>query len=130
MVAFVRDVLEHEPARVHDAFAAIESATRDGRAALLARDRDAIVPIVRRAESALEALGVVPRGIAEVIRKIEAEGGAAKISGAGGRTGTGAGLVLVTHADPDWLARFAAPRGWVSHPVRLGAQGLRDEVAR
>jgi mevalonate kinase len=129
MVAAVRRLLDREPARVREAFAEIEGATRDGCAALSSGDDAAYVPIVRRAEAALEALNVVPSTVREAIRAIEAEGGAAKISGAGGFTGAGAGLVLVVHPDPAWHTRFSSPAGWIAHRVRLGAEGLRTEVA-
>jgi mevalonate kinase len=125
----VRRVLDREPARARDAFAAIESATLEGRAAILSGDDDAFIPIVRRAEAALETLGVVPAGVHETIRAIEADGGAAKVSGAGGLTGARAGLVLVVHPDPAWHERFVPPTGWRAHRVRLGAQGLRSEIA-
>jgi len=129
MVGAVRHLLDREPARVREAFATIDAATRDGCAALSRGDDAAFVPIVRRAEAALEALDVVPDPVRAAIRAIEAEGGAAKISGAGGRTGEGAGLVLVVHPDPVWHARFSKPDGWTEHRVRLGAPGLRTEVA-
>jgi mevalonate kinase len=128
MVSAVRRLAEREPARVGAAMAAIEAAAREGRAALERGDAAAFVPIVRRAEAALETIEAVPAGVRAAIRAIEALGGAAKISGAGGRSGAGAGLVLVVHPDPDWLARFAAPAGWIADPVRLGAAGLREEV--
>ena len=129
MVGAVQLLLDREPTRVREAFATIEAATRAGCDALLTGDDTALVPIVRRAEAALEALGVVPEPVLGAIRAIEAEGGAAKISGAGGRSGAGAGLVLVVHPDPEWHQRFTAPAGWMAHPVRLGAEGLRSEVA-
>lgn len=129
MVASVRRLLDREPALVREAFETIEDSTRDGRTALLRGDGAAFVPIVRRAESALEAIGVVPTGVLEAIRAIEAEGGAAKVSGAGGLTGAGAGLVLVAHPDPEWHERFVPPAGWTAHRVRLGAEGLREELA-
>ena len=129
MVAAVRRLLDREPARVRDAFATSESATEDGRKALLSGNVDALVPIVRRAEAALEAIGVVPETVRDAIRKIEAAGGAAKISGAGGSTGPGGGLVLVVHPDPSWHARFVPAPGWAAHRVRLGAPGLRSEEA-
>jgi mevalonate kinase len=129
MVDTVRRLLDREPARVRAAFESIEATTRDGRDALVRGDGAALVPIVRRAEAALEAIGVVPGAVIEAIRAIEADGGAAKISGAGGLTGAGAGLVLVVHPDPAWHDRFAAPAGWTAHHVRLGAEGLRAELA-
>jgi mevalonate kinase len=129
MVAAVRRLLDREPVRVREAFAAIDAATREGCAALSRGDDAAYVPIVLRAEAALEALDVVPQNVREAIRVIEAAGGAAKISGAGGRSGGGAGLVLVAHPDPAWHARFSEHAGWTPHRVRLGAEGLRTEVA-
>ena len=128
MVEAVRGLHGRDPVRVREAFATIEAATRDGRAALVGNDPKALVAIVRRAEAALETLDVVPEGVRASIRAIEAEGGAAKISGAGGRGGSGAGLVLVVHPDPAWHARFTPPAGWLAHNVRLGAEGLRMEV--
>jgi len=129
MVGAVRVLLDREPARVREALAEINAATRDGCAALTRGDDAAFVPIVRRAEAALEILGVVPSHVCAAIRAIEAAGGAAKISGAGGRTGAGAGLVLVVHPDPAWHARFSKPGGWTEHRVGLGAPGVRTEVA-
>lgn len=129
MVAAVRHLRTQEPGRVAQAFGTIEAATADGREALLHNDRAALVPIVKRAEAALEAIGVVPAAVSAVIRRIEAAGGAAKISGAGGLTGAGAGLVLVVHPDDAWHAKFSPPAGWTAHAVRLGAEGLRTEAA-
>lgn len=129
MVGVVRRLYDRDRARVREAFETIEAATIDGRDALLRGDGAALVPIVRRAEAALESIGVVPETVLPPIRAIEADGGAAKISGAGGLTGAGAGLVLVVHPDPAWHERFAAPAGWTAHRVRLGAEGLRAELA-
>jgi mevalonate kinase len=129
MVDAVRDLQDRDPVRVREAFATIEAATRAGYAAIVAGDTEALVPIVRRAQAALEILGVVPEGVRDAIRAIEADGGAAKISGAGGQSGAGAGLVIVAHPDPSWHARFTPPARWTAHDVRLGAEGLRLEVA-
>jgi mevalonate kinase len=129
MVALVRRTLATEPARVQDAFAVMDAATTDGSRALLRGDASELVAIVRRAEGALESIGVVPAAVRETIRRIEAQGGAAKISGAGGVTGAGAGLVLVVHPDPAWHDRFNRPSGWEAHRVALAAPGLRAELA-
>jgi mevalonate kinase len=129
MVDAVRDLKDRDPARVGEACATLEAAARDGRSAIVGGDTTSLVPIVRRAQAALELLGVVPEGVRESIRAIEADGGAAKISGAGGLTGAGAGLVIVVHPDPAWHARFTPPARWTAHDVRLAAAGLRMEVA-
>jgi len=129
MVGAVRRLLETEPRRVQDAFAAMDAATQEGCRALLRGDAEALLPAVRSAEAALEAIGVVPAGVREAIRGIEAQGGAAKVSGAGGITGAGAGLVLVVHPDAAWHERFVPPTSWTAHRVPLAAQGLRSELA-
>jgi mevalonate kinase len=129
MVATVRRLRERAPALVRDAFAAIDAATLEGRYALERGNREALVAVVRRAEAALETLEVVPTAVREAIRSIEAQGGAAKVSGAGGAIGPGAGLVLVVHPDPAWHERFVPARGWTAHRARLAAPGLRTEVA-
>jgi len=129
MVAQVRRLKDREPARVGDAFATMDAATSEGCRALLRGDAAGLLPIVRSAERALEAIGVVSADVRATIRAIEAQGGAAKISGAGGSTGAGAGLILVVHPDPSWHDRFVPPAGWTAHRVPLGAPGLRMEAA-
>jgi len=86
-------------------------------------------------EECLEALGVVPAPVARIVRRIEAAGGAAKISGAGALTGRGAGALLVY--DPGSSAGSGADPGHGDLqgvlaalpvlPVRFGADGLRRE---
>ena len=127
MVAEVRRSAERDEARIRRALDAIGEATLAGRSALENGDAAALAPAVRRAEAALEELGVVPGRVRETIRAIESAGGAAKVSGAGGLTGAGAGLVLVVHPDPSWHDRFRVPEGWTAHEAPLGAAGLRAE---
>jgi len=51
------------------------------------------------------ALGVVPPTVQELIAKIEAQGGAAKVIGAGGKIG-GGGMVLALGIDPKTITDF------------------------
>lgn len=82
---------------------------------------------IRECESCLEELGVVPPPVRELVRQIEAEGGAAKISGAGTLTGSGAGSLLVYHPEPERIARFLERLESVDAP--LGVEGAREERA-
>ena len=86
---------------------------------------------IREYERGLEELGVVPAEVRELIRKIEAEGGAAKISGAGSLESTpaGAGCILVFHPEPSTLDGWAFLRSLRRYDVGLGAPGLRLEAA-
>ena len=61
--------------------------------------------------------------------RIEARGGAAKVSGAGALAGPGAGCLVIYHPHPASLGAdgLIAPESLL--PVRLGAEGLRVERA-
>lgn len=87
-----------------------------------------VVEPVRRFQSCLEELGVVPNAVRELIRRVEAEGGAAKISGAGALSGAGAGSLLVYHPEPERIATWEFLENYREVPVRLGAAGVREEV--
>ena len=127
MVAAVSRRREEDPAGVSRAMDAIAAATHEAREVIThaseAESRARLVPLVRRAEAALEALGVVPAPVATAIRAIEAAGGAAKISGAGGRA-RGAGLVLVLPPP----SGGDVPAAWTRLACSLGASGLREDV--
>jgi mevalonate kinase len=127
MVAAVARLRDREPRRVNAAMGAIDAATREAREALAAggeSDRS-FLPLLARAEAALEALEVVPPHVARAIREIEAQGGTAKVSGAGGRA-RGAGLVLVL---PPPGGTLRVPSDWTRLSCRLSAPGLFEDVA-
>ncbi|HVQ35292.1 MAG TPA: hypothetical protein VMT33_04725 [Candidatus Bathyarchaeia archaeon] len=127
MVAAVARLRERDPRRVNAAMGAIDAATREARDVLGGggeADRS-ILPLLARAEAALEAIEVVPPHVARAIREIEAQGGAAKVSGAGGRA-RGAGLVL---AMPPPGGTLHVPSEWTRLSCRLSAPGLLEDVA-
>jgi len=128
VVTTVRQRLAEYPARYEKLLQEIERCTRALRTTLdNGRPITETMELVQRSERALEELGVVPEPTRAVIRKIEAEGGAAKISGAGALSGTGAGSVIVVHPDPEVVDRWVFLEGWRRLPVRLPADGLRRE---
>ena len=83
--------------------------------------------LIQRAIAGLEELGVVPKPVRDLVRRVEAEGGAAKVSGAGSAYGPGAGCLLVYHPEPERIAGWSFLEGLSFYPVRLGAAGLRAE---
>ena len=84
-----------------------------------------MVECIRAYQACLEDLGVVPAEVRRVVREIEAAGGAAKISGAGTLTGSGAGSLLVYHPErePEELAEPL--QSFEKYHVTLGAAGTR-----
>lgn len=151
VVAAVRERLDGDPS-LHRTVEEIGDLTRRFRTLLqkvpgtLPKSPDimaGMLDLVRRVEAGLERLGVVPEPVCRLVRRIESEGGAAKISGAGALEsppgGLGAGSLLVLHPEPEEL-RLGTPdgagpdgtrsleEGMESLDLRLGAEGLRIEI--
>lgn len=122
-------------ARDEDAFEqrldAMTAATHAARAELQATSPslERMLDLFRAFEAELEALGVVPPEVRELVRAIEASGGAAKISGAGGLAGPGAGSLLVLHPDPAALDAIPGLAARQALGIRLGGPGLRRDEA-
>ncbi len=64
--------------------------------------------VIRDHHRAQVVLGVVPSDVQDMIQKIEDAGGAAKVIGAGGKTG-GAGVVLALGVDEDLIKSLETP---------------------
>jgi mevalonate kinase len=131
VVAAVRARRDLDPAGHDRLFDRMAAAARAFRAELgrAAEDSARVVALIREHQACLEALGVVPGPVRSVVRRVEAEGGAAKVSGAGSLAGPGAGSLLVYHADPGRLAGWDFLRPFRRYPVHLGAAGFRWETS-
>lgn len=133
VVAAVRALRKRDPGRHERILDRMEAATRALRAELESgsgdpdRDPDQPLHLIREHEACLEDLGVVPGEVRAVVRRVESEGGAAKISGAGSLSGPGAGSLLVYHPEPERVARWQFLRPFLFHPVHLGAPGFCRE---
>lgn len=131
VVAAVRRRRDRDPAGFDKALTQAGEMTRALRQHLEQETGEEIGPasdLVRRYESWLETCGVVPPSVSELIRKIEARGGAAKISGAGSLAGPGAGSLLVLHQDPNEVDSWDFLDSCQRLDVDLGAAGSRVEV--
>ena len=130
VVAAVRGRRDQDPVRHERLLDRIEAATRAFRSQLAQPEEDAavVVELIREAQACLEEVGVVPEAVRSVVRRIEAEGGAAKVSGAGSLAGPGAGSLLVYHSDPERIATWPFLGPYSFHPILLGAAGLRRET--
>ncbi len=134
VVAAVRRRLEAHPQRFETVIDRMEETTRSFKKALFEAAapaaEDPIVPLIRDFEAGLEALGVVPEAVREIVRRAEECGAAAKISGAGSLAGLGAGSLLVYHPRPQEIDRWEFLHPLERLDLRLGAPGVRLEEIR
>ena len=130
VVAAVRQARDQDPRRHERILDRIEAATRGFRGELESgtEDPERVRELIRECQTALEELGTVPTEVRALVRRIEAEGGAAKISGAGSLSGPGAGSLLVYDPDPERISGWSFLRPFPFHSVHLGAPGLRQET--
>ncbi len=135
VVAAVAAGRHRDPLRFDETLDRFERATRRLKSEIETPTgaHERLIECVREAEACLEAMGAVPESVARRVRRIEAAGGAAKISGAGAASGTAAGSLLVVGPEPDRTpASFTdavalALVGCVRREVQIGAQGLQVE---
>ncbi|HXO18960.1 MAG TPA: hypothetical protein VOA87_03445 [Thermoanaerobaculia bacterium] len=130
VVAAVRARHAADPARHERLLDCMGEATEGLHRALAAREERPmeIVTHIREFEAGLEELGVVPPAVRALVRRIEGEGGAAKISGAGALTGPSAGALLVYHPEAERPSSWPFLAALPLYPVHLGAAGLRREA--
>jgi len=131
VVAAVRSLRDRAPDAFEEELLRMENATRRFIAALdeVEPPWPLLIDAVQSFESCLERFGVVPRRVASVVRRIEAAGGAAKISGAGSLSGDAAGCLLVLWPPAGSGARSQDELDRIVEPyrrldARLGAEGL------
>lgn len=131
VVAAVRRLHDREPDRVEAILDRLGELTGRLRAELARPEArpDEVVAVFRAAEAGLEELGVVPAPVRDLVRRIEAEGGAAKVSGAGSLAGPGAGNLIVYHPEPERISSWSFLEPLPRYPVALGVAGARLEPA-
>lgn len=130
VVAAVRQFRDRDPGAFEGRLDTMTEATRALRGLLTGRTAGAgearrLIRLMATFEHQLEAIGVVPEPVRHAIRRLEARGAGAKISGAGALSGEGAGSLLVYHRQPEALADLLA--GLEPLDTRLGAPGVRIE---
>jgi len=105
--------------------AQIGKITQDFLRAMKTENETAIIGSIRRCERKLEGLGVVTEFGKRLIREIEKLGGAAKVSGAGGKTGKGCGMILAYHKNPLLIFNLAERYKLSAFKAKLGGEGVK-----
>jgi mevalonate kinase len=123
MVQAVRDLYDQKIEFVANVFNDLEKVTRDMVIVLKNNHEDDLIEIIKQGEKNLERLDVVSDQVKAIIRAIEASGGAAKISGGGGKR-KGTGHLLAYHKDKATLENILKEFQLEPISIRLGASGL------
>jgi len=126
MVSSLRVLYGKKPKFVEAILQDQESLAREMIGSLKRSDSEEIIGIIKKAQRNLQSLEVVSSSTAQLIRKIEVLGGAAKICGAGGVKGA-SGVVLAFHDDPQMLLDTAKKAELVCEHISLGEEGVRME---
>ncbi|OGM09464.1 mevalonate kinase [Candidatus Woesebacteria bacterium RBG_13_34_9] len=126
MVFLVSEKYKRHPKKVEKIFLRIEDITKAFLQYILNEKKLVLRELIKENERLLEELGVVSDSTKALIKEIEKLGGAAKISGAGGRK-TNSGVVITYHQNNDVLLDFAKKKNLKVFPVRLGMKGVKIE---
>lgn len=121
MVQLVRQ--KNQSGKLAETMASIGEVSQQVLAYLSGGSTVAFPSLLQRNEMLLERLGVVSASTQKLIRRIEAIGGAAKISGAGG-TASASGIVIAYHEDMSGLKALLASMGAEYFPAELNHNGI------
>jgi len=127
MVAMVRESYLAHPSVIEKIFTEMENHTKNLFVTLDHKDTSKIADIWKAYHRCLIALQVVPPSIQELITRFETLGASAKIQGAGAKSGSSAGQILVYAQDPTRLLTFLRKTKLPYSKARLGAQGVTIE---
>jgi len=124
MVAYVHRQLTAHSAQFIQLFDENEEQTRRIAVALKSGDEATLIDAIQKGEGTLEEMGVVSQSVLPCIRKLEKLGGAVKILGGGGKTGS-VGFLLCYHQDPKRVQKICDEYHYAIVNVRLGEEGVR-----
>ena len=124
MVTLVKDLYQQNPVKIGAIFREIELISKRWLKHLIGETNEDLFDLIRKNEYLLERLGVVSKKTKKIIRWIEKAGGAAKISGAGGKK-DGSGIVLVYGIDHKKLNSLCLRMNLDKFNVKLGEEGVK-----
>lgn len=126
MVASVAKLYDRKRKRVEEFLSEQEKQTKNLLLSLRNGSPADLISAMKNGESNLEKIGVVGKFAQKIIRGVESIGGAAKISGAGGKK-EGSGILLCYHPDLSQIKKIAEKFKVSVSPIRLGEEGIRVE---
>lgn len=125
-VESTKEMIEIAKAKIHLILDDQEKLVRELLSVLKTGNETEMIRIIKAGEKNLESIGVVSSFAKSIIRKIEKSGGAAKISGAGGKK-KGAGILICYHPDKEVIEEIAKSYNLPYFSTSLGVEGLRKE---
>ena len=126
LVSFVAEEKKKHEAKFRSLFHDTEEVTKRVALCIHNEDKQGFCDALRENEVLLERMGVVSASVKRLIRKIRASGGAAKISGAGGKK-SGSGVVIAVSDTPEDIVRIAQSYGYPSFQAIVGGGGVKLE---
>ena len=107
-------------------FSQNEQAVKNIVTALKTADSRLLINSLNIGGATLEKIGVVSRYVTPFIREVEGSGGAAKILGGGGKSGS-VGYLLCFHQKKEELKKLSVKFNFPLEAITLGEEGLRLE---
>lgn len=126
MVKMISDAKVSRKSYFDLVFREIENVTKEFLGMFLGDNNADFGELISSNERLLEKLGVVSESTKNLIRKIEKNGGSAKITGAGGKKGA-SGMLIVYQKEQEKLLNFAKENNIKLVSVKLGEEGVRSE---
>lgn len=127
VVEVVGKIYRDNEVKTENIFANIEGVTRSFLNHIAGRERVDLAELISENERLLEEMGVVSESTIDLIKQIEKIGGAAKVTGAGGRR-EASGLILIYHPEKEKLMNFMKKKGLEMDNIKLGETGVICET--
>lgn len=126
MVLGLRERYKRNKSKYQLLFNETEKVTKAILGWLLKENNEDFALLLRKNERLLEKMGVVSPSARKLVRKIEAVGGSAKISGAGGIK-KGSGILIVYHKNLGRIKKLAEKEKLRLYTASFGKEGVRIE---
>ncbi len=124
MVSNVKNLLDGDPKSTNEIFDNQEMITRNMLEVFKNADEHKLIQLIKQGHHNLIKLSVVSDSVRSFIDKLEASGGAGKISGAGGFK-TNSGLVVVYHPNKVKFEKIIKRFKYDYFQSKLGTEGLK-----